>query len=220
MKDLFNEKSSVFNLDGEMRGKFINELQESDYSNISSIVLEDFKSEDLTDISANFPNINNLYINKADLLINLRGINLLKNLKSLSIKSNALSDCSNLESLEQLNSLQIEDCMKALNVLTFLPKTLKKIVFNANFTSLDGLSKLDSVTNLGIIGIDSDLESFPDFPESIEKLSLRGFPKFKNGVCFKNLKSSVYLNNMLENSIENLPDTLSENKWFIHPSKR
>ena len=104
MKDLFNEKSSVFNLDGEMRGKFINELQESDYSNISSIVLEDFKSKDLTYISANFPNINNLYINKADLLINLGGINLLKNLKSLSIKSNALSDCSNLESLEQLNS--------------------------------------------------------------------------------------------------------------------
>lgn len=31
MKDLFNEKSSVFNLDGEMRGKLINELQESDY---------------------------------------------------------------------------------------------------------------------------------------------------------------------------------------------
>ena len=144
----------------------------------------------------------------------------MKNLKSLSIKSNTLSDCSNLESLEQLNSLQIKDCMKVLNVLTFLPKTLKKIVFNANFTSLDGLSKLDSVTNLAIIGIDSDLESFPDFPESIEKLNLRGFPKFKNGVCFKNLNSSVYLNNMLENSIENLPDTLTENKWFIHPSKR
>tara|TARA_B110000971_G_C19885768_1_gene442896 strand:- start:146 stop:808 length:663 start_codon:yes stop_codon:yes gene_type:complete len=220
MKNLFNEKSSVFNLDGEMRGKFINELQESDYSNISSIVLEDFKSEDLTDISANFPNINNLYINKADSLINLGGINLLKNLKSLSIKSNTLSDCNNLESLEQLNSLQIEDCMKALNVLKFLPKTLKKINLNANFTLLDGLSKLDSITNIGIIGIDSDLESFPDFPKSIEKLSLRGFPKFKNGVCFKNLNSSVYLNNMLENSIENLPEALSENKWFIHPSKR
>ena len=219
MDTSFNEKTSTFNLLGEngiveARGKFARELVEADYDKVGSINLDDFRLKDLTEIATKFPNIASLRIRKADFLKSLNGINKLKNLKDLVIDSTTLSDLSNIESLEKLAYLNIEDCPEASRALDALPPSLTGLIINANYTALDKLSGLTSLTNLNIIGIGSDLECLPDFPQSIKKLSLRGFPNFKDGSCFKNLHASVYLNNLLDNSIENLPEGLSESRWF------
>ncbi|MDG2042650.1 MAG: hypothetical protein P8J92_07380, partial [Bacteroidia bacterium] len=100
------------------------------------------------------------------------------------------------------------------------PKSVTGLILNANYTDLNGLSDLNTLTNLNISGIDSDIEFLPEFPGNVKKLNLRGFPKFSDGSCFKNLDSKTYLNNQLENTIDNLPDHLTDNKWFKPPSNR
>ena len=221
----FNEKKSTFNLFDESgavssRGKFYNELNKGDYDKVGSIFIEDLKSVDLTPISSYFPNVTRITIKKADLLSSLNGISGIKNLKDLSIESEVLTDFNSISKSIELKTLDIENCPKSYDALEWLPGTLTHLILNANYTRIADLSKFTALTNLTIYGEGSDLGSFPEFPASIKKLSLRGFPKFRDGSCFKNLSTKVYLNNMLDNEIENLPESLSGIKWFIHPSKR
>ena len=221
----FNEKQSTFNLisnDGiiEMRGKFIHELVKEDFQRVGSINLTNYKLIDLQYLSDNFQNVIRLTIKGANHLENLNGIQYLQSLKELVIESTALTDWKLLNQLKQLDYLNIENCLKAKIVLDYIPKSVTGLILNANYTDLNGLSDLNTLTNLNISGIDSDIEFLPEFPGNVKKLNLRGFPKFSDGSCFKNLDSKTYLNNQLENTIDNLPNHLTDNKWFKHPSNR
>jgi hypothetical protein len=122
------------------------------------------------DYLANFPNLTNLWVSESAKLTTLNGIDNCKKIERLDISyCNSLKDTNKLQSLVNLNHLQLHNLKSCADVVDDLPENLRKLFAQkipsiTNTAKLKSLKKLDFLTLVDVEIKAGDLDMLLEIP--------------------------------------------------------
>lgn len=144
-ESLFNKKygkQTLFYLPGAYKSTYTNELDEESMKDVIKCYFLSIQTIDLAWISTDFPSLEQVSLEKSKKLKSLEGLQLLSNLKEISINRTC-------ESLTDFSALSNENLVKI--TLDFAPTelpTLSQSVTNITIHDCKSLTNLDFMSNL------------------------------------------------------------------------
>lgn len=196
---IFNTNKSMFYTSDEsgkiniLRGKYLQEFKESDYSLITGCLLAGCKKKNLIEIIELFPNLQMVTIEKTSNLLSLDGIQKLENLSELRIEDcSKLSDLSALSQCNNIHTFHSELFKSNVLILEYLNKdSIKNLYINGNVSDLDKLVEFKGLKKLSLEGGGCTQEQLPELPSVSENFGLSGFSQLKDLSFLKNLTPDV-----------------------------
>lgn len=199
-----------------LRGKYLQEFKESDYSQITGCLLAGFKKKNLTDIVELFPNLQMLTIEKTSNLLSLDGIQKLENLSELRIEDcGKLSDLTSLSQCNKIHTFHSELFKSNVLILDYLNKdSIKNLYINGNVSDLDKLVEFKGLNKLSLEGGGCSQEHLPEIPSVHESFGLSGFSQLKDLTFLNNLTSEVKIRWWGPKGLPGIPASLVGNTAF------
>ena len=159
-ESLFNKKygkQTLFYLPGAYKSTYTNELDEESMKDVITCYFLSVQTPDLSWISTDFPGLEKVQLEKTKKLKSLLGLQLLSNLKDISIRSSceALTDFSALSN-ENLVKIRLDFAPTELPALS---GTVAEITIHdcKNLTNLDFMSNLKDDVRIFFRGLNPEL---------------------------------------------------------------